>query len=254
MKDLRKTTMTQRSFLTLTLSVALLVPEGAQSFVQTPVQVLSRSLVVEVQNLPGEVIVIEEEEDTSASDEAVTESRERRSRRKFTRSPKSVPPVEAVLPVAAPVEEENTQRVVDMIDENDTACDALPSSYTIDCLSAGYRDLADRLPAGTQYAEVRSALDQVARELDVIATRARDNAKPRRRVDITSRRGLPPRKLTDIVAVRTDREAAANAAARATLERSRLILLRSVPQGDARNVHFTRVAEAFDGSAVLLRS
>jgi len=136
----------------------------------------------------------------------------------------------------------------------DDSCGFLPRSYRIDCVAVEFRDLAERLPRRGDYAAVQSALDRAARELETIARQSRDR-NARRIATRVQRVGDPqPVQTRPLRAVRPDALAAAQSKASQAIRRAEVTLLRSVSDGDPRQVHFQRIAAAFNDTAVLLRS
>lgn len=212
---------------------------------------------VPIQHQPGKTV----DDDDSDNDDDDGHRDEKRNEiiREAPRQPDApLPPEPPILPPLVTPTPEATSRVVNAIEDNDQACRVLAQrfgrNYVIDCIAKGYRDLARRLPAEGAYDEVRAALDTVASELEQISQAATDRRKARQTLQLPARRGLPSRSLRNITAVEGSAFNEAAQAASQVLQEGKLVLLRSTPINDPRRVHFERVADAFDGSAVLLRS
>lgn len=163
-------------------------------------------------------------------------------------------PAGLLISAAQPASRQATDLIVARLRGTEEICGKLPGAYRIDCIAVEFRDLADKLPRSGDYAEAQAVLDQVAGQLSQIARSSRDRGQPRVSVRV-QRPGSRTVERTDAIqAVRPDREAQAAAAAAQAIDRAQVTLLRSVPANDPRQVHYQRIAAAFDGSAVLLRS
>jgi hypothetical protein len=148
-----------------------------------------------------------------------------------------------LLTTSAQVSPLATRLFAAVVDESDEECERLPGAYRIDCVRQGFDALAEALPKRGDYAAVRVALDETSRQLARIAREERARGQPRVRAQ-GGTRGY----------VATGGGAAASQRAANAVLIAREQLLRSVPEGDPRHVHMQRIAAAFDGTAVLLRS
>ena len=160
----------------------------------------------------------------------------------------------AILPAAAPVTSSNTALVAARAREITLFCEKLPVLYSVDCVTKELRELANGLPRSGDYAEAQAALDRVASELEQISRANRDRAQPTVALRVQRAGTSRPVRTDSITAVRPERAAAAQQQAAQAVERLQVELLRSVPASDPRQVHYQRIADAFDSTTVLLRS
>lgn len=147
-----------------------------------------------------------------------------------------------------------TKVIVDRLRQVDDHCEKLLQPYRIDCAAQEFRDLASKLPRRGDYADARDALNQVAGELEKIAKANRDRAQARVRLQVSRAGASRPDRTRPITAVKPAAVPTATQQARQAVERGRATLLRSTSGGDPRQVHYQRIAQAFDSAAVLLRS
>lgn len=150
--------------------------------------------------------------------------------------------------------EDRTADVVDALAAATQFCSWLPPGVRIDCLADRLRQIARALPRGGDYAPVREALRDAARELSGIA---RANAVPGvapKRYGVRPPGGGAVIESGPLAEVAPDRRAAANAAALAVLQRTETVLLRSTENSRARMVAYQEIATALDSTKVLLRS
>lgn len=135
-------------------------------------------------------------------------------------------------------------------------CAALAdSAYQIDCLAERIDYIAWQLPGSGNYAAVRAELLKAARDLQAVANKYQDSAKPGR-VYATPASGTvgPQRSTRAVAAVRPAQRSAAAAEARAIVERTETVLLRSSAGTGAAAPQITRIAAAVGSNKVLLRS
>lgn len=137
-----------------------------------------------------------------------------------------------------------TKTIDGLIRKTGETCEQVPTAYQLSCLNKGLSSVANALPRRGDYAPVRSALSDVARELGKIAKANRDRSKPRVRLSDTRK----PRTFT------ATQGAVAVSAGQNALELARSRLIRSVAANAARAVHYRQIAAAFRDTAVLLRS
>lgn len=146
---------------------------------------------------------------------------------------------------------ESSQRIERWIKDATRFCGAYEARWRVDCLRDQYREVIPRLPKSGPYAGVAEALAEAATELEAIAKREVDRNRPPARLSV--RQGAVTRQSAGAVrATDQARQAAANRAATAVLDQLATRLLRSAPQGAARQ--FASLAGAVDGAKTLLRS
>ena len=146
---------------------------------------------------------------------------------------------------------ESSQKVERWITDATRFCGAHDPRWRVDCLRDQYRDVIPRLPKSGPYAGVAEALAEAATELETIAKREADQTRAPARLSV--RRGAVTRQSAGAVrATAPARQAAANRAASAVLDQLATRLLRSAPQGAARQ--FSALAKAAEGAKTLLRS
>ena len=160
----------------------------------------------------------------------------------------------AIATRTTPANPTATALIIQQVEESEELCASVPRQYRIDCLSNEFGDLARRLPRRGDYSEAQAVLDRVSRELDTIARQSIDRAQPRVAVQARSRSTNTTRRTAPLTAVRAERLPVAEQQASQSIEQARVQLLRSVPSGDPRQVHYQRISAAFDDTAVLLRS
>lgn len=149
---------------------------------------------------------------------------------------------------------EVTREIAATLDDASQFCGWLPAGVRIDCVADRMRTVARALPRGGDYARVRNALENGARELTAIA---RQNEAPRtsaKRYAVRPPDGGAVQRSGRLTEVAPDRLAAANAAAARVIEETQTVLLRSAENSRTRMVHFQEIATALDSSKVLLRS
>ena len=146
---------------------------------------------------------------------------------------------------------ESSQKVERWITDATRFCGAYHPRWRVDCLRDQYRDVIPRLPKSGPYAGVAAALAEAATELETIAKREADQTRAPARLSV--RQGAATRQSAGAVrATAPARQAAANRAASGVLDQLATRLLRSAPQGAARQ--FASLAGAVEGAKTLLRS
>ena len=158
---------------------------------------------------------------------------------------------DAAGPKAKP---EATRAVTRAIGEGRDLCSFVPSEARIGCIANQFREIADNLPRGGDYAPVRKALRDGARELEAITRANAAPATPRKRYEVVPPDGGARQSSGPITEVAPDRAAAANRAAAAVIEQTQTVLLRSAQNSRERMVHYQEIATAIDSTKVLLRS
>lgn len=146
---------------------------------------------------------------------------------------------------------ESSQKVERWITDATRFCGAYHPRWRVDCLRDQYRDVIPRLPKSGPYAGVAAALAEAATELEAIAKQEADQTRAPARLSV--RQGAVTRQSAGVVrATAPARQGAANRAASAVLDQLATRLLRSAPQGAARQ--FAGLATAAEGAKTLLRS
>ena len=145
---------------------------------------------------------------------------------------------------------ETTQQILDEINAGANFCrEFVQQEYAIDCLSDRLQSVADGLSGSGEYSEVRAALEDAARKLHELAI---DNASAALVQSVMRGGGRSSsRPLTGISA---DSLLTANAEARAIIEATQVVLLRSGSDSARRRVAFQEVGQIVGSTATLLRS
>ncbi len=143
--------------------------------------------------------------------------------------------------------------MVESLQDGIDQCGYYDPRWRIDCLAMVTHRVAQSLPSGSEYDELRTALARSGAELRSIATANADAAVPPARlaVEVDGKTRTSSRALR---AVAPARQAAANAAASAALDSLTTTLLRSASTSTTQRVHFERAVEAVNSAKVLLRS
>lgn len=124
-------------------------------------------------------------------------------------------------------------------------------ALTVDCLADRLDRVANDIPEGTDYEEVRNVLAQTSQDLAQLARSNRDPGRSRARVSTTDKSRKSSRAL---VPVRPEAQAQVNAAAAAILDEAVTVLLRSAASEKKRSGQYAQIASAIDSNKVLLRS
>ncbi len=156
-------------------------------------------------------------------------------------------------PVGPKPTPEVTREISKALEDTGEFCSYLPTNVRIDCVADRMRTVARGLPRGGDYAVVRQALEQGARELADIS-RANDAGTDRKRYAVKTPDGGTPRPTAPLREVAPDRVAEASAAAARVIEETQTVLLRSAENSRTRMAAFQEIAAALDSSKVLLRS
>ncbi|MBC2836453.1 hypothetical protein H7F16_13115 [Gemmobacter straminiformis] len=135
---------------------------------------------------------------------------------------------------------------------NDT-CDTFQIQYRVYCLANQYKALAQQLPSGGQYFEMKRILNDTADQLRALADENADAEAPQARVTDVPRRA-PAVARAPLPAIRADRVEATAAAATVILQNAQILLIRSVEDSEARYAAYQTVASGMDNSMLLLRS
>ncbi|MEM8732435.1 MAG: hypothetical protein AAGF79_21205 [Pseudomonadota bacterium] len=136
-------------------------------------------------------------------------------------------------------------------------CTALNDpSLNIDCLAERLSDLSDAVPEDSDYAEVRSVLNDASTQLSDLARANRDST--RGRVTATQPGPEPGTVLAQtsrpLVPVSPAALPGVNRDAVAILDEAETVLLRSAEASSDKRTQYTRIADAIDSNKVLLRS
>lgn len=128
-------------------------------------------------------------------------------------------------------------------------------SYKVDCLAERIGKVADDIPRGTDYDEVRNILKDTSTQLESLARQNRDPSQARGRAtqpatdttpEVTTSRPLTPVAPQSLPQV--------NQQASAILSNTETLLLRSASGSESKTQQYSRIAEAIGSSKVLLRS
>lgn len=157
------------------------------------------------------------------------------------------------LPLHPVVNDADTSELVLGIEDASRVCRAVSEPYKPDCFARRLSVAVRSFQGGSDYDPARRAIRRLVQDIDRIVAENRDRQQPRIRVRAPNRPGRTVT-LGPLTPVRRDRVAPAERAIRARVAETQATLLRSVPKGDPRQIHYQRIAEAFDGAAVLLRS
>ena len=126
------------------------------------------------------------------------------------------------------------------------------SSLQVDCLSERLEAVADGIPKGTDYEEVREVLQDTSQRLKRLARQNRDSN--RGRVTVTSSTDPAQKTNRPLIPVRASAQAAVNREAAKMFEDAGKVLLRSAEAAIERQTQYAQIAAAIDSNKVLLRS
>lgn len=146
--------------------------------------------------------------------------------------------------------EADVARIEARLREITTYCRWLGSGYEASCLADQYGQMRRWLPQNNAYAPLRQALWQAERNMDEVVRRHGVAGEAAVR---PNRRGNPTGLSASRALSRTQGAAAARAA-RAVVDQTATVLLRSTPASDPRRLAFQRVAVALGTNKVILRS
>lgn len=167
-----------------------------------------------------------------------------------------VAPLTAVelLSLPASVEATAVQRTLKSLRDIEKTCrsGAVAADYVVDCVARSLHRAAAALPGRGELLYARRALLAAAHELDQIVSGALDPARGKIAVPLGGA-ALAPR-LEDLRAVRPERLAEAQSAARDIMQEVQLVLLRSSDDFERHTASFQQIAMAVDSSKNLLRS
>ncbi len=124
-------------------------------------------------------------------------------------------------------------------------------AYRVDCLAERFGALAKSIPKDSDYAEVQSVLKSASDQLANLARSNRDRALPRGRATRPGSTETTTRPLTPVSAEAT---ASVNQQARAILDNTETLLLRSAEVSQSKTAQFAQIADAIGSNKVLLRA
>ncbi len=124
-------------------------------------------------------------------------------------------------------------------------------SYNVDCLSERLGVISDEIPKGTDYEEFRGILKDTSKQLEAVARSNRDPNQPRGRASRPGGGETTTRPLTPVAPASLP---SANAEARAILDSTETLLLRSAAGSESKTAQYSRIADALGSTKVLLRS
>ncbi|MFD3190288.1 hypothetical protein ACFMPD_08435 [Sedimentitalea sp. HM32M-2] len=125
-------------------------------------------------------------------------------------------------------------------------------SYKVDCLAERLETISREIPRDSDYSEVKSILKDTSDQLADLARANRDSTLPRGRAvsqgetPVSTSRPLTP---VDPAALPN-----VNAQARAILDNTETLLLRSAEASESKALQYSKIADAIGSSKVLLRS
>ena len=160
--------------------------------------------------------------------------------------------VTLVMPAGQFGSEQFTDLLVGSLGAARNFCGALEKSYQADCLAERIGNLADEIPADSDYGEIREVLEETSREISQLARANRDPALPRQ--NASSGGSTPQATTRPLTPVSADQLASVNQQAAAILERTETLLLRSPDDESGKKLHYTRIAQAIGSNKTLLRS
>lgn len=128
-------------------------------------------------------------------------------------------------------------------------------SYKVDCLAERLGEIADDIPQGTDYDEVRNILRDTSDQLENLARQNRDPSQVRGRATRPATDTTPEiRTSRPLTPVAPQAQAQVNQQASAILSNTETLLLRSASGSESKTQQYSRIAEAIGSSKVLLRS
>lgn len=165
-------------------------------------------------------------------------------------------PAGALITLVMPAGEFGSDKFTDVIVNTLGAaqqfCGAVDQAYRVDCLAERLGNMANGIPSGTDYAEVKEILNAASRDMSSLVNANRDAARPRQNVRTagagaqSTTRPLTPIRQTSLAQVSAD--------AAAILDRTETILLRSPDDEGGKKQHYARIASALGSNKTLLRS
>ncbi|SFT92806.1 hypothetical protein [Sedimentitalea nanhaiensis] len=164
---------------------------------------------------------------------------------------------QALYTVILPAGEFGSKNYTEVVTSNIAAAQAFCAeidndSYKVDCLAERLGEIAKEIPKDSDYAEVRQILADTSKQLSDLAKANRDPNQVRGRavskgeIPVSTSRPLNPVKPSSLPDV--------NRQARAILDNTQTLLLRSAESSESKALQYSRIADALGSSKVLLRS
>lgn len=147
----------------------------------------------------------------------------------------------------------STTRIEQRISRINNVCDDVLIEFRLYCLANQYAALAQQLPDGGQYHEMKKIMKDTADKLRALADANLDTTVEPVPVAPVSR-DAPAIARQRVPAVRKDNLDETMAAATVILEGASLLLIRSVEESEARYASYQTVATGIDDGMLLLRS
>ncbi|MEO9782274.1 MAG: hypothetical protein ABJH07_00590 [Sedimentitalea sp.] len=170
----------------------------------------------------------------------------------------AIPPVvyTVILPAAGFGSSNYTDVVTGSIASAQQFCAEIDNdSYTVDCLAERLGKVADEIPQGTDYDEVRNILKDTSDQLESLARQNRDPSQTRGRATRAATDTTPEIRTTrPLTPVAPQSLPQVNQQASAILSNTETLLLRSAAGSESKTQQYSRIAEAIGSSKVLLRS
>lgn len=165
-------------------------------------------------------------------------------------------PVGALYSIVLPAGQFGSDQFTDAIVNSLTAaskfCGGLGKQYQVDCLAERIGQMASEVPTDSDYAEVRSVLQDTSKKMEQLARSNRDRAAPRRAAQ--SGGSNPIRTSRPLTPINQASVASVNQQAAAILQQAETLLLRSPNDQKGKKLHYARIADALGSNKALLRS
>lgn len=142
--------------------------------------------------------------------------------------------------------------VLNALEVSNSACNAVPDEYVIDCMINYLREALAATPGDEVYAGMRQTLEDTIAKLEALVRENRDQSKPAIRV--RTRSAGVTKSSQPLRAIKTESVPQAKAAATAILAEAETKLLRSSEAQSGARLQYARVAQAIGSNKVLLRS
>lgn len=149
-----------------------------------------------------------------------------------------------------PLSDKATGAIVETIDRGMDLCERLPWDYRLDCLYHIIDRAAKRTPNSRDYAPVKQALSEAARDLDRLRDKHANNKGDRKGFRSADGRVSVP----TLTPIKPESRAQVTRATDRIIEEAQTVLLRSAGDDPEELAQFTRVVQAVESSKLLLRS
>ncbi len=133
-------------------------------------------------------------------------------------------------------------------------CSWFPLEVRIDCIADRFSEIARSIPADSEYAPVRAALEEAADELRAVSGRYASAGAPRKRYQAPHPVDGAPVKTSRLTSVTPDLQAQAFGDALRIVEELETKLLRSSENSQKRQIHYQEISASIGSTKVLLRS